>query len=162
MAMFIGSNDHETLVGVLEEIERLIRREDGIERRATKVKTRERSVYARAVLQELHNTIKMASENGPTPDLTKLRMRVEPGLLEDMLTAEANRLAGRLCGALWDILEVEDGKGPTLYDWRIGGDRPDAIRSPKHYLDRVAALTALTDRMGTMVTEQEGTPAPVS
>lgn len=151
MAMFIGSNDRETLLGVLEEIERLMKREDSNERRASTVKGRERAVYARGTLQELHNTISLAAQNGPTPDLSKLRARMDPEVQLQLLTDRCAQLATQLealaivPGLTFDVVVIEDDSDPAIpptFRYRIGGRQC----SPK-YVDRIGALTAAVATM---------------
>ncbi len=149
MAMFIGSNDKETLLGVVEEIERVIRREDATERRATTVKGRERAVYARATLQELHNTISMAAQNGPTPDLSKLRARMATPDLERLLADEIRALETRTGASSCIIEDSSDPTMPMTYRYGIDGTRPE-----KKYIDRVTAMMALSDALGSIATEK--------
>lgn len=90
MAMYIGSNNRETLQGVIEEIERLQREEKRIEATAQMVKTRERAIYTHGVLQGLHNTLTMAAQNGPTPTDAQVRSLGLTLLQRERLAAAIN------------------------------------------------------------------------
>jgi hypothetical protein len=81
---FIGSNDTSTLEGVLEEIAHQHGHEARYSITAKTKAKREAAAYAARVLEIVMDGIRDAMKNGPTPDLTKLRLSASPEVMKSL------------------------------------------------------------------------------
>jgi hypothetical protein len=129
MAMYIGSNNRETLAGVVEELQREMRSrviavgrvrrriEDPLVTRGKQALRRDEAAFQANIelLQSLINTFEMAMQNGPTPDLSKIG-EARLGLTQDsrerlaaaIMRGSANRTADDIANDLLANVDLSD------------------------------------------------------